>query len=151
MYKKTIYTPKNRPSDNEKTDIIDFLFTHLDQFGDPREDIAKAIDYALQISQSFGGFIIKTTDEGEITGVVVINKTGMDGYIPGNILVYIAIHKSHRGKGLGRQLMEAALTEANGDVALHVEPDNPARKLYEKLGFTKKYLEMRYMTNKKKV
>ncbi|HAB28956.1 MAG TPA: GNAT family N-acetyltransferase, partial [Xanthomarina gelatinilytica] len=30
-----------------------------------------------------------------------------------------------------------------GDVALHVEPNNPAIKLYESLGFTNKYLEMR--------
>jgi ribosomal protein S18 acetylase RimI-like enzyme len=30
-----------------------------------------------------------------------------------------------------------------GNIALHVEPDNPAKILYEKLGFTNKYLEMR--------
>ncbi|MDX5426634.1 MAG: GNAT family N-acetyltransferase, partial [Bacteroidota bacterium] len=31
-----------------------------------------------------------------------------------------------------------------GNVALHVEPDNPAKYLYENIGFTNKYLEMRY-------
>ena len=39
--------------------------------------------------------------------------------------------------------MEQALKLTKGDVALHVEPDNPAKKLYERLGFTNKYLEMR--------
>jgi len=39
--------------------------------------------------------------------------------------------------------MQAALDKARGSIALHVEPDNPARKLYEALGFTNKYLEMR--------
>ena len=41
------------------------------------------------------------------------------------------------------KLMNAAIERAEGSIALHVEPDNPARKLYEKLGFTNKYLEMR--------
>ncbi len=49
-----------------------------------------------------------------------------------------------RGMGIGKKLMTQALTMTQGGVALHVEPDNPARKLYEKLGFTHKYLEMRY-------
>ena len=39
--------------------------------------------------------------------------------------------------------MQTAIQMANGDIALHVEPDNPAKILYEKLGFTNKYLEMR--------
>ena len=61
-----------------------------------------------------------------------------------NILVYIAIHADYRGQGLGRYLMENAIKTADGDIALHVEPDNPAKFLYEKLGFSNKYLEMRY-------
>jgi ribosomal protein S18 acetylase RimI-like enzyme len=40
--------------------------------------------------------------------------------------------------------MKAAVEKADGDVALHVEPHNPARFLYEKIGFTNKYLEYRY-------
>jgi len=59
-------------------------------------------------------------------------------------LVYIAVDPAFRGEGNGRALMEKALAEAKGNVALHVEPDNPARYLYENLGFTSKYLEMRY-------
>ena len=67
----------------------------------------------------------------------------MEGYIPENILVYIATDKNHRGKGIGSKLMDAAIEHTQGDIALHVEPDNPARKLYERCGFTNKYLEMR--------
>jgi GNAT superfamily N-acetyltransferase len=72
-----------------------------------------------------------------------MNKTGMKGYIPENILVYIAVHQDERGKGIGRQLMKEALRYAKGDIALHVEPENPAKFLYKKVGFTNKYLEMR--------
>jgi len=74
---------------------------------------------------------------------VVVNNTGMKGYIPENILVYIAVRGDQRGKGVGKGLMAQALERAQGSIALHVEPDNPARKLYESLGFTNKYLEMR--------
>ncbi|WP_016778872.1 GNAT family N-acetyltransferase [Anaerophaga thermohalophila] len=144
MYQTNIYSSDNLPSEPQKQEIVDFLFTHLDRFGDPKEDITKAIDYSLKISESFGGFVLQMKDADRTIGAVVINKTGMDGYIPGNILVYIAIHRDYRGKGLGKELMKKALSEASGDVALHVEPDNPAKKLYEKFGFTNKYLEMRY-------
>ena len=62
---------------------------------------------------------------------------------PENILVYIAVHSDQRGKGVGKELMKKAINTAKGDIALHVEPENPAKFLYEKLGFTNKYLEMR--------
>ena len=39
--------------------------------------------------------------------------------------------------------MKKASRVSDGDIALHVEPDNPARFLYEKMGFTSKYVEMR--------
>ena len=39
--------------------------------------------------------------------------------------------------------MVEVMNRTKGGIALHVEPDNPAKFLYEKLGFTHKYLEMR--------
>lgn len=137
------FTQKQKPTAEEKSDIIHFLHRHLETFGDPLNDIEKCIDYALKEYQSFGGFIISAYEKDEIAGVVVINKTGMKDYIPENILVYIATHKSYRGKGIGKELMLKAIDFADGNIALHVEPNNPAVRLYEKLGFTNKYLEMR--------
>ena len=67
----------------------------------------------------------------------------MSDYIPENILVYIATHKVHRGKSVGKQLMQEAIELTKGNIALHVEAENPARFLYEKVGFVKKYVEMR--------
>jgi [ribosomal protein S18]-alanine N-acetyltransferase len=68
----------------------------------------------------------------------------MSEYVPENLLVYIAVDGKTRGRGIGKSLMEKAVEAARGDVALHVEPDNPARRLYERIGFTSKYLEMRF-------
>jgi len=142
---ETKYFDENSKPDQETRDgIIDFLFTHLEQFGDPREDIAKCADYALKEVPSFGGFILVSYSGSEISGVVIVNGTGMKGYIPENILVYIATHHDMRGQGIGKHLMKETIDRVEGDIALHVEPDNPARFLYEKVGFTSKYKEMRY-------
>lgn len=121
--------------------IANFLFTHLEQYGDKVEDILKCIDYAMNPDK--GGTIIVGLDNEKIIGVVILNNTGMGGFIPENILVYIAVDNSQRGKGFGKKLMLKAIETVKGDIALHVEPDNPAKILYEKLGFTNKYLEMR--------
>lgn len=137
------FTPKDTASENEKKEIADFLYEHLDQFGDEHESIMRCINFALDDKTKFGGFIVTARDNGVIVGAVIINKTGMSGYIPDNILVYIAVHKDYRGKGLGKILMNKTFEKAEGDIKLHVEPENPARFLYEKLGFTSKYLEMR--------
>lgn len=148
MSQTKVFNSDNKPTLEEKKSIIDFLFENLQEYGDPKSDIEKAINYALKETPSFGGFVLVSYLDDFIVGAVVINQTGMKDYIPENILVYIAIHQKHRGKGLGKQLVQKTIDNANGNIALHVEPHNPARKLYEKLGFNSKYLEMRF--NKKK-
>ncbi len=144
MVETQVFTETQKPSNEEKEEIANFLFEHLEEFGDPKADIIKAMNFALKESESFGGFVLKAHENGETLGAVVVNRTGMKDYIPENILVYIATHREHRGKGLGKRLMKEAIELADGDVALHVEPDNPAKFLYEKVGFTNKYLEMRF-------
>jgi ribosomal-protein-alanine N-acetyltransferase len=129
----------------DKLNAVEFLYKHLEQYGDKKPDIEKSVQYALQETPSFGGFILEGyNDDNNVIGIVVINRTGMGGYIPENILVYIAVDNSERGKGYGKELMNKAIELSEGDVALHVEKDNPARFLYEKVGFTNPYLEMRY-------
>jgi len=138
-----VFDAINKPSLAELTEVVQFLHTHLEEYGDDKKDIQKAIDYALKEFVSFGGFVMVLFEDGEMVGATVINQTGMGGYIPENILVYIATHSGHRGKGLGKTLMQNAINYCKGDIALHVEPNNPAKYLYEKLGFTNPYLEMR--------
>lgn len=139
------YGDHHKADTDEIATITNFLYKNLEQFGDPEKDIKSAILYAMGNDGKPGGLVMTATDSetNEIHGAVVINKTGMSGYIPENILVYIATHTKARGKGIGKKLMLEAINLAEGDIALHCEPDNPAKHLYEKLGFTSKYLEMR--------
>jgi ribosomal protein S18 acetylase RimI-like enzyme len=132
----------NKNSDKipfSQDEIAEFLFVHLDEFGDKKADILKCLTYVFER----GGFLSIGTIDEKLAGVVVMNETGMSGYIPEYILVYIAVNQNLRGHGIGKKLMEFAIHNANGNIALHVEPENPAKRLYERLGFTNKYLEMR--------
>ncbi len=139
-----IYNNNSKPSEEEKEAIVNFLYTHLEEFGDEKEAILKCLNFAVKDSDTdLGGFVLVLKEATETLGITIINKTGMEDYIPENILVYIAVHNNARGKGVGKLLMQKAIETAEGDIALHVEPNNPAKFLYEKLGFENKYLEMR--------
>lgn len=137
------YNPNSVPSLSELDAINDFLYAHLEQYGDPKDEIRQAINYALAKEGKPGGLIAVQFEQQKIIGAVVLNKTGMKGYIPENILVYIATHHERRGKGIGKRMMQGVIDKVDGNIALHVEPNNPAKFLYEKLGFTNPYLEMR--------
>lgn len=137
-----LINPITGPDETYTPEIIAaFLHTHLEQYGDEIDDILKSIAYAMNPDK--GGNIIIGLENQKIVGAVVLNNTGMKDFIPENLLVYIAVDNSERGKGYGKKLMEKAIAVAEGNIALHVETDNPAKALYEKLGFTNKYLEMR--------
>jgi len=140
-----IYDPTHSTETIEITKLTAFLFEHLGQYGDAEKDIRKAIEYALGIENKLGGLIVTAADQhtGQLKGACIVNKTGMSGYIPENILVYIATDKESRGLGIGKNIMQKVIEITEGDIALHCENENPARHLYEKLGFKSKYLEMR--------
>ena len=53
-------------------------------------------------------------------------------------VIDIALLPEYRGRGIGSALMAAVIARAEQEgrsVTLHVEPWNPARRLYERLGF----------------
>lgn len=58
---------------------------------------------------------------------------------PGELqIVDVTLLPEHRNRGIGRALLEDLLAEAGRSgrrVSLHVERSNPARRLYERLGF----------------
>ncbi|RJO75427.1 MAG: ATP-dependent protease ATPase subunit HslU, partial [Myxococcales bacterium] len=80
----------------------------------------------------------KYVDE-KLVGALVMLNTNMGGYIPENLLLFVAVSSRMRGKGVGARVIEKAIGISKGDVKLHVEYDNPAKRLYERLGMTNKY------------
>lgn len=144
---KTYRTEQELKGDISREEYVDFLYDHLDKFRDSKESINLAIDYALSKSEGKGGFLMAAYYEGKLVGELLMINSGMKGFIPENILVYIAVDSKHRGKGFGRKIIEEAFKNTEGEVKLHVEYDNPAKRLYERVGFTTKYAEMRYRRN----
>jgi DNA-binding MarR family transcriptional regulator/ribosomal protein S18 acetylase RimI-like enzyme len=122
-----------------------FLHASLIPYEDTLEDIEQGIRDAFAAPGREGGFVLIAEFEGRIAGALVMQKTGMKGYVPENILLFVAVSPEERGRGLGRKLIEHALDSVQGSVKLHVEYENPARRLYERIGFTSKYAEMRYV------
>ncbi len=129
----------------DKDGLVSFLHESLKPYEDAVPDIHKGLDYALSEKQGEGGFVLVGRLDGRLTASLVMLETGMSGYIPENILLFVAVSPDARGKGLGRQIIERAIAECQGDVKLHVEYDNPAKRLYERIGFASKYAEMRYV------
>jgi hypothetical protein len=54
--------------------IAQFLFTHLEEYGDKIADILKCIDYVMHPDK--GGNIVVGLADSEIVGIVTLNNTG---------------------------------------------------------------------------
>ncbi len=129
----------------DRDGLVEFLHTSLKPYEDAPPDIAAGIDYALSDAPGRGGFVVLAAEDERLLGALVMLDTGMTGYIPENLLLFVAVSPAARGRGLGRRIIEHAVARCDGAVKLHVEYDNPAKRLYERLGFTSKYAEMRYV------
>lgn len=128
-----------------KNKLAKFLHQNLEDSADDLDMIMKCLDYALNPFRHQGGFVLQAIEDNKILGIVVVNHTNMEGYVPENLLVYIAVHPDYRKKGIGKQLLSKAIEISHGDMALHVKEGHPAIRLYESLGFEKKYIEMRLL------
>lgn len=121
-----------------------FLHRNLKPYEDTPEDIARGIEQALSNAPGRGGFVLLGRRGDCLEGALVMLRTGMRGFIPANLVLFVAVAIEHRGKGTGARLVNHATSQCEGGVKLHVEYDNPARRLYERLGFQSKYAEMRF-------
>jgi ribosomal-protein-alanine N-acetyltransferase len=131
------------PSYTTVQGICIFLRRVMRPYADSLKDIRRGVEDALSGRPSTGGFILCAEKKGRLVGALVMLRTGMKGYIPENLLLFIGVEKKERRRGLGRSMVEKALSHCSGGIKLHVERDNPARRLYEKVGFSAKYLDMR--------
>lgn len=138
----TVYNSFTGMSPGEKVHLVDFICTHTPNTN--KEEVIQALDYALKEKPSFGGFILAIKKDHTFIASIVVNNTGMEGYKPSNIFVYVSIHDDYKNdEKVLKEIMCKALDMSNGDVALHIDPQNPIIKFYTKLGFTRRTLELR--------
>ncbi|MGD9546674.1 MAG: GNAT family N-acetyltransferase [Candidatus Krumholzibacteriia bacterium] len=125
-----------------RPDLIRFFKETMKPYHDTPEDVASALDYALDPGRA--GFVMLAHEDEKLLGALTMLDSGMGGYIPRWVLLFVSVQPDARGGGIGRRLIERSLAECDGPVKLHVEYDNPAKRLYERMGFVSKYAEMRW-------
>src|SRR5690606_32668111 len=86
------YTPANTPGGAACIAINEFLLVILKQYEDVKRVIAIALSYGLGYDCITGSYLLMAIIDNNVIGAFVINKAGMNGYIPDNFLVYIAPH-----------------------------------------------------------
>lgn len=122
--------------------VVQFLEQH--EKAENKENICEALDYALKVKPSFGGFILVAKRNGNIRSVIVSNCTGMTGYNASHLFVFAAYnHKSEKDRSAMLDLMREAIRYAKGQVAMHIAPDHPALTLFQQLGFKSELLALR--------
>ncbi len=124
--------------------LTDFLYESLKPYEDPREEVAAGIKKSLTPDDMNSGFVVIAGEDEKPLGAVVMLTTGMTGFVPENLLLYIAVSPDARRRGVGKKMFRKVAEHTEGDIKLHVEHDNPAVKFYESMGMTSKYREMRY-------
>jgi GNAT superfamily N-acetyltransferase len=89
-------------------------------------------------------------DEDELAGTVEVSLVSLDRIFSSRLVLHIHslyVWPRHRRQGVGRMLLEEALEWGRGigcvEAELSVLPQNPARQLYESMGFEISELEMR--------
>jgi ribosomal protein S18 acetylase RimI-like enzyme len=141
---KAVNRPEELPDWAGRDALAEFLHVKMRPYHDALGDVHRGIDYAFSDESGKGGFVVLAGRDDRLVGALVMLHTGMGGYVPEHLLLFVGVEPEQRGRGIGRRLIEAGLARCPGSVKLHVEPDNPALRLYERVGFTNKYLEMRY-------
>lgn len=138
------YKPEDLPPWIDRDQLAIYFHESLKPYEDSVEDVQRALDYVFSDECGKGGFVLIADDNEKPIGALLMLHTGMAGYIPENILLFVGVSPDARGKGIGGKIIKKGFELADGDVKLHVEYDNPAKRLYERLGMTSKYAEMRY-------
>lgn len=123
--------------------ITNFLYANLGEFKDRKSAIRKSIMYAAKEMPGLGGYVFIMEDKGEIVGAVVVNRTGMNEYLSENILVYLAVKEGFREEGIAKKLLDHTVRYCKGDIATHINIENPVKELFEKQGFKSRNIEMR--------
>jgi ribosomal protein S18 acetylase RimI-like enzyme len=139
-----ISSPTDFPAWAPREKVAAFFHETMKPYNDTLEDVERALDYGLVPGRGQGGFLMLIHEGEELLGALLMLDTGMRGYVPPYILLFVTVSPDARGRGIGSKLIMRSIAECDGDVKLHVEYDNPAKRLYERLGFTTKYAEMRY-------
>ena len=117
MFQQNLYDAFTGISFSKKNAIVQFLQKHLEASWVEESAILKAVEYATKEIPSFGGFVLTAEENQEIVAALIVNKTGLSGLMPEYVAVLQATKPITKGKIIARNLVEKAITLAQGDIA----------------------------------
>jgi GNAT superfamily N-acetyltransferase len=122
----------------------------LNQEEQVRSTLRHRFVHSLQVEDHVYLLAVPGGEEGTPAGVMEASVVGLyEVFRPRSVLHIhsLYVQPGHRGQGLGRRLVEAGLEWGRRrgcvEAELNVLVGNPARRLYEKLGFQTFELELR--------
>jgi hypothetical protein len=123
--------------------LTNFIYEHSGPYRDTKSAIKKSLLYANKDISGLGGFVFVLEHQNETQGALVVNKTGMNEYIPENILVYLAVNKKGIEKNIAKKLIDYTVKYCKGDITLLINKENPVLSFFEENGFKSRNIEMR--------
>ena len=103
---------------SKKKAIIGFLRQYSEATWMDTTAILKAVEYAIKETPSFGGFIVTAEEKGKIVAALIVNKTGMQGYMPEYITVLQAVLPTYNKDTIYNDLIAKAIALTKGDIAM---------------------------------
>ena len=140
-----LFTPFDPVTEIQVAGIAEFVQSNLPLEKIDHGAVEGAIRYAMSHDHYAGGFIlVMYTRDVQIASVAIVNKTGMNGYFPASILVYLAADTRLKAEGLDDKLIRYVLKVCEGDVLINLEGQEKFSHLYAEAGFDSKPLFLRY-------
>lgn len=118
----------------KKIALINFIFDYQENASLNRSLITHLIDYALKEISSFGGFVVTEETEGELLGVMVVNNTGMEGYMPNNLIVASAFLPNTGKEGSRKRILQKIMHITRGDATLLIKNAHQQEAISNSLG-----------------
>jgi hypothetical protein len=131
----------DNPSYILKERITRFILDNASESDLNYEAVWRSVEYALSMSKNQGGFILVAREDGDMTGVLVMNRTRMEDYMPENILIHLVIGPHVEKNETGLKLLQKGIEITQGNLAVRLNKDHPDLSLYEVMGFRERYVE----------
>lgn len=118
----------------KKSELIRFLTIHQDNPELTPSTITYLVDYALREIFSFGGFVVTEEEGAKIVGAMVVNNTGMKGYMPNNLIVASAFLPGSNKAGSQKRILQKIMHLTKGDTALLIKSSRRRAEIPENIG-----------------
>lgn len=118
----TVYNAFTGMSISERQQLLLFMKAHVGVNGDTPYELA--LDYALKLIPSFGGFVLVAYQDIFPIGCLIVNKTGMEGFGPAHIISVAYQHPQFKTyPEIMESLIGRAMEFTRGDISYYVRPD----------------------------